>query len=193
MSTITEAGSPAGLVPAGTWQIDPSHSSVGFSVKHMMIATVRGRFTEIEGAIEAGADGAVQIRGATQAASIDTNDSQRDDHLRSADFLDAETHPEVRFESTRVERRRGDDYRIAGNLTIRGVTREIELEGEVQGGGTDPWGNERFALDAHGEISRKDFGLNWNQALETGGVLVGDKVKITVDLSTVRAGQPAAA
>jgi polyisoprenoid-binding protein YceI len=175
------------IAPAGVWTIDPTHSSVGFSVKHMMIATVRGRFAQFEGAIEVDESGAARIHGVVDAASIDTNESQRDEHLRSADFLDAAEHPEIRFRSTAVERRGDGEYRIAGEITIRGATREIALDAQVQGAGTDPWGNERVALEATGQLSRKDFGLTWNQAMEAGGVLVGDRVTLTLDLSTVRA------
>lgn len=184
----TTALSPsAAIVPEGTWNIDPSHSSVGFSVKHMVIATVRGRFTQFGGAIVADGNGGVAIEGVVQAASIDTNEPQRDEHLRSADFFEAAEHPEIRFASTRIVADGGGRYRIVGDLTIKDVTREVELDAEVQGAGRDPWGNERIALEASGEINRKDFGLNWNQLLETGGVLVGEKIKLTLDLSTIRA------
>jgi polyisoprenoid-binding protein YceI len=186
MSTTETKQLQAGIVPVGVWAIDPSHSSVGFSVKHMMIATVRGRFTQFEGAIEADETGATRVHGTVEAATIDTNEPQRDEHLRSADFLDAAEHPQIRFASTAIDRHGDGEYRIAGEITIRGVTREIALAAEVQGAGTDPWGNERIALEASGELSRKDFGLTWNQAMETGGVLVGDRIKITLDLSTIR-------
>lgn len=177
----------SGPIPAGTWNIDPSHSSIGFSVKHMVIATVRGSFQEFGGALVADESGAVTVTGTVQAASIDTNEPQRDAHLRSADFFDAEAHPQITFASTRVEPAAGDRYRIVGDLTIKGTTREASLDADILGSGVDPWGNERLALEATGEINRKDFGLNWNQVLETGGVLVGEKVKLTLDLSTVRA------
>ncbi len=184
-ATITRA--PATLVPDGTWNIDPSHSTIGFSVKHMMIATVRGRFTRFAGSLRADEQGAVQIEGIVQSASIDTNDGQRDDHLRSPDFFDAANHPEIRFASTRIESADEGEYRITGDLTIKGITRQVTLDAVVNGAGTDPYGNERVALEASGAISRKDFGLNWNQVLEAGGVLVGDKIKINLDLSTIKA------
>ena len=174
------------IIPAGTWAIDPSHSTIGFSVKHMMIATVRGRFTEFSGALTAGDDGAVAITGLIEAGSIDTNEPQRDEHLRSVDFFDTATHSEIRFASTRVTPSR-DGLTIVGDLTLKGITHEVVLDAELHGSGVDPWGNERVALEAKGEISRKDFGLTWNQLLETGGVLVGEKIRMTLDLSTVRA------
>jgi polyisoprenoid-binding protein YceI len=186
MSTTEIKERQAGIVPAGVWAIDPSHSSIGFSVKHMMIATVRGRFAQFEGAVEADETGIARVHGVVEAATIDTNEPQRDEHLRSADFLDAAEHPQIRFASSAIERLGGDEYRILGEITIRGVTREIALDTDVQGAGTDPWGNERIALEASGELSRKDFGLTWNQVTEAGGVLVGDKIRLTLDLSTVR-------
>jgi polyisoprenoid-binding protein YceI len=186
MSTQAVAATPAIAAP-GVWNIDPSHSSIGFSLKHMMIATVRGRFAEFSGAVSVDEQGTTAITGLIQAASINTNESQRDEHLRSADFFDAATHPEIRFASTRITPAGDDRFVIVGDLTIKGVTREITLDTDVNGAGVDPYGNERVALEARGEINRKDFGLNWNQVLEAGGVLVGEKVKIVLDLSTVRA------
>lgn len=183
----TALSTPPSTVPAGTWNIDPSHSTIGFSVKHMVIATVRGRFSEFTGALVVDPSGAVSVQGTINAASIDTNEAQRDEHLRSADFFEVETHPEITFASTRVEAAGSGRLRIAGDLTIKGVTREVVLDAEVQGTGQDPYGNERVALEATGEINRKDFGLNWNVVLEAGGVLVGEKIKIALDLSTVRA------
>ena len=184
MSSTTLTPTSA-IVPAGTWNIDASHSTIGFSVKHMMIATVRGLFTQFSGSLSADEHGAARIDGVVQAASIDTNEAQRDEHLRSADFFDAANHPEIRFASTGLVAAAGE-YRITGDLTIKGTTRQVTLDATVNGAGTDPWGNERVALEARGTISRKDFGLNWNQVLEAGGVLVGDKITITLDLSTVK-------
>lgn len=184
MSTMA---TPTTIVPQGTWNIDPAHSTIGFAVKHMMIATVRGRFADFSGALAVDADGAASITGRIQAASIDTNEPQRDDHLRSADFFDVANHPELRFASTGIEPRGDGEFTIVGDLTIRGVTRQVTLDAEVQGAGVDPWGNDRVALSAQGRINRKDFGLNWNQVLETGGILVGEKVTLSLDLSTVRA------
>lgn len=182
-TTLTSAGT---TLQTGVWNIDPAHSTIGFSVKHMMIATVRGRFAEFSGAITAGDDGALAITGLVQAGTIDTNEPQRDEHLRSADFFDTANHPEIRFASTRVMPS-SDGLTIVGDLTIKGMTHQVELDADVNGSGVDPWGNQRFALEAKGQINRKDFGLTWNQVLEAGGVLVGEKITITLDLSTVRA------
>lgn len=183
----TTAIAPSTLIPSGNWNIDPSHSTIGFSVKHMMIATVRGRFTGFSGSLVADAGGDIRINGTVATASIDTGEPQRDDHLRSDDFFDAAGHPEITFASTRVDAQGGDRVRIVGDLTIRGTTHEVSLDGEVLGTGVDPYGNERLALEATGQISRKAFGLHWNQLLETGGVVVGDKITISLDLSTVKA------
>ncbi len=187
--TTTLPSTSAAIVPAGTWNIDPSHSTIGFSVKHMMIATVRGRFTRFAGSLSADDQGVAGIQGVVQAASIDTNEGQRDDHLRSPDFFDAANHPEIRFVSTGIEPTDSGEYRVMGRLTIKEITRDVTLDAVVNGAGTDPWGNERVALEARGTISRKDFELNWNQVLEAGGVLVGDKIRLNLDLSTVKAPQ----
>lgn len=173
------------IAPAGIWRVDPSHSSVGFSVKHMMIATVRGKFGEFDGTLEVDESGSGRAIGTVKAASIDTGDETRDEHLRSADFFDAAEHPELRFESTAVEALEDGRFKVTGEITIRGVTRTVELEVEVQGTGRDPYGNERVALEARGELNRKDFGLNWNKTLEAGGALVGDTVKLALDLSAI--------
>jgi len=172
-----------------TWQVDPVHSHVEFSVRHLMIATVRGRFAELAATLT-GDDGDVEhaaIDLAIPAASVDTREPQRDAHLRSADFFDADHHPHIRFHSTRISRTRDDVFAVEGALTIRGVTRPITLTVHRGGRARDPWGAERVAYSATTTISRKDFGLNWNQVLETGGVLVGDEVTISIDLELVRA------
>lgn len=192
MSTSIGIEQTGAIVPEGTWQVDPAHSSVEFHVKHMMIATVKGRFTAFEGTLEAGEKGA-QASGTVQVASIDTHEPKRDEHLRSPDFFDVAAYPEIRFQSSRIEPGQGESFRIVGDLTIKGINRAVELAATVQGAGRDPWGNERIALEARGEIDRKDFGLTWNQVLESGGFLVGDKVKILVDVSAVKAAAQAAA
>ncbi len=171
----------------GTWNVDPSHSSVEFQVKHMGIATVKGFFSEFEGHLEVAEDGTISARGNVKAASINTRAAQRDEHLRSPDFFDVETHPELSFQSKSVQPLAADSYRIVGELTIRGVTREVEFEAVGQGVDQDPWGNTRVGLEVTGELNREDFGLTWNQALESGGVLVGKKVKVLLDLSAVKA------
>jgi polyisoprenoid-binding protein YceI len=175
-------------VPTGTWHVDPTHSSVEFEVKHMMIATVRGRFKEFEGTIVAAQDiGESRVSGNVKAASIDTNDEARDAHLRSGDFLDVERYPEIRFESTGIEPLGGPRFRLVGNLTLKGVTREIEFDATVEGAERDPWGNDRVGIRVRGTLNRKDFGLSWQKVLESGGFLVGDEVNVLVDVSAVKA------
>jgi len=174
---------------APTLTVDPAHSLVEFAVKHMMITTVKGRLSDVTGAITL--DEADPARSSVvvelAAASIDTRVEQRDQHLRSADFLDAENHPVIRFASRRIEGDVQGSFRIAGDLTIRGVTREVTLDAAYEGTGRDPWGNEKFSYSATAKIDRRDFGLTWNAALETGGVLVGNDVKISIELQAVRA------
>ena len=170
-----------------TWQLDSSHSTVGFSVKHMMIATVRGQFQRYTADLAIDLDDITrsQVSAEIEVASIDTREAKRDEHLRSGDFFDAAGHPTITFVSRRIERAGGDDYRLIGDLTIRGTTREVVLEAEFAGVHKDPWGNTRTGFTVTGAVDRKDFGLTWNAALETGGVLVGDKVKLSLDLEAV--------
>jgi polyisoprenoid-binding protein YceI len=174
------------VLPTGTWTVDPAHSNVEFSVKHLGIATVRGAFNEFEGGFEVGEDGSAHARGSVRAASIDTNEGQRDEHLRSEDFFHAEAHPELSFTSTEIRPLGEDAFLIHGDLTMRGVTRPIALEAEVQGTEIDPWGNERVALEARGELRRGEWGLTWNQALGSGNMLVSDKVKLSLDISAIK-------
>jgi polyisoprenoid-binding protein YceI len=175
------------VVPTGTWSIDPAHSKVGFAVKHMGIATVRGEFQEFEGTLEIGEHlTSAKAHGTVKVASVDTNESQRDDHLRSPDFFDAQQYPELRFESTRVEALDDEEFRITGNLTIHGVTNEIVLHADVQGTDIDPWGNERVGLEITGQLSRGDYDMKFNQALGSGNMLVADKVKLALDISAVK-------
>jgi len=171
-------------VPTGTWTVDPSHSKVGFAVKHLGIATVRGQFTEFDGALEIG-EGA-RAYGTVKTASVDTSEAQRDAHLRGDDFFGADANPVISFESTRIEPSGDDEFRIVGNLTINGVTNEVTLDAEVQGTETDPWGNDRVGLEVTGSISRGDYGMTFNQALGSGNMVVGDKVKIVIDVSAVK-------
>jgi polyisoprenoid-binding protein YceI len=173
-------------IPTGTWTVDPGHSTVGFAVKHMGIATVRGKFEQFEGALEVTESGVV-ARGTVQAASVNTNEDARDAHLRSADFFDAETNPVIAFASTAIEAVDEDTFEISGDLTINGVTKPITLKAEVQGLDTDPWGNERVGLEVTGQLSRGDYGMTFNQALGSGNVLVADKVKLALDISAVKA------
>jgi polyisoprenoid-binding protein YceI len=172
------------------WTFDTSHSGISFSVRHLMISKVRGSFGKWSGTFEYDeADptkSTIEVR--IDATSIDTREEKRDGHLRSPDFFDVANHPELAFKSTAVKRD-GDDYVVTGDLTIRGVTRAVDLKVESLGRGKDPWGNERVAFAAKTTINRKDFGLNWNQALETGGILVGEKVEIELDVQAVKAAQ----
>ncbi len=176
-------------VPAGIWTIDPAHSSVGFKIRHLMIANVRGHFSDFDGTVEAAEDDPVNSRvwGTVKVASISTGDPQRDEHLKSPDFFDAARYPEITFESTRVRHLDGGTYEVAGDLMIKGVTREVELNATVEGTAVDPWGVERVGISVRGTINRNDFGLTWQQKLAAGGLLVGEEVQLLVDVSAVRA------
>ena len=171
-----------------SWQIDPSHSAVQFSVRHMMISTVRGEFDRFSG--EVGFDeanpAATTVDIQIEADSINTRDAKRDGHLRSADFFDAEQYPTLHFKSTRVEVKDDTHARLIGDLTIRDVTHEVALDVEYVGQAKSPWGTTSAGFSAVTRINRKDWGLNWNQALETGGVLVGDEIKIDIELELVQ-------
>jgi polyisoprenoid-binding protein YceI len=174
-------------VPTGTWHVDAAHSSVEFEIKHMMIATVRGRFKEFEATIVAAQDIAdSRAFGVVKTGSIDTNQPDRDAHLRSPEFFFVEHYPEIHFESTRIDPLGGPRFRVRGDLTIKDVTREITLEATLEGAERDPWGNDRIGMRVRGSIDRKDFGLKWQQALESGGFLLGDEVRINIEISAVR-------
>jgi polyisoprenoid-binding protein YceI len=178
-----------------TWNIDAAHSGINFSIRHMVVSKVRGRFTKFSGTLRLD-DGDLtrsSVEATIDAASVDTGTAQRDTHLRSPDFFDVERFPELRFRSTRIEKLDSDRYRVVGELTIRDVTREVTLDAEYAGRGKDPWGNERVAFAAKAALDRKDFGLGWNQVLEAGGVLVGDRVEIELDLQVVNAAASQAA
>ena len=177
------------------WNIDAAHSGINFSIRHMVFSKVRGRFGTYAGTIELDDGDFTRSRVAAtiDAASIDTGTAQRDAHLKSPDFFDVEKYPQLRFRSTRIEEVDADRYRVIGELTIRDVTREVTLDVEVGGKGKDPWGNERFGFIAKTAIDRKDFGLQWNQVLEAGGVLVGDRVDIELDVQAVKAAAEKAA
>lgn len=175
------------LVPTGTWQVDPAHSRVGFSVKHMGVSTVRGNFGEFEGTLEIGDDlSTARAYGTVKTATVNTGQEQRDEHLRSADFFDAEVHPELRFESTRIEAIDEDTFRIVGELTIHGETREVELEAEVGGTEVGSNGEDRAGLEVTGKLSRGDFGMKFNAALGSGNAVVSDKVKLELDIAAVK-------
>jgi polyisoprenoid-binding protein YceI len=180
----TATASPA---ITGSWTVDPAHSTVGFSVKHLGIATVRGHFEDFEGKLEIGADlASARAYGTVQGASINTNDSGRDEHLRSADFFGVEANPELRFESTEVRAVDDDTFEIEGDLTMNGVTNPVKLTAVVQGTETDPWGNERVGLEVIGQLNRSDWNMTFNQALGSGNLLVGEKVKLELDISAVK-------
>ena len=175
------------LVPAGTWTVDPVHSTVGFSVKHLGIATVRGHFDEFEGTLEIGeGDTSARAHGTVKAVSVNTKDSGRDEHLRSADFFGADANPELRFESTEIRPLDEDTFEIEGDLSMNGVAKPVKLTAEVQGTETDPWGNERVALEVRGQLNRGDWNMTFNQALGSGNLLVGEKVKLELDISAVK-------
>ena len=173
------------------WSFDPSHSSIGFTVRHLMISKVRGHFGTWSGTFDYDAEDPTRSRLDVRidAASIATRDDKRDAHLRSPDFFDVEKYPELTFASTKIERDGGDDYVVTGDLTIHGVTRSVQLKVEGLGRTRDPWGGERVGFSASTTINRKDFGLHWNVALETGGVLVGEKVEIGIEIEAVRAAE----
>ena len=166
----------------GTWTVDPAHAEVGFTARHLMVARVRGRFADVSGTVEVGdtlAD--TQVRAAAAATSISTNQADRDAHLRSADFFDVETYPELTFVSTEVT-----EDSMTGELTIKGVTRPVTFGLEFEGVQADPWGNTKAGFEAEAEIKRADWGLTWNAAIEGGGVLVSDKIKIVLDVQLLK-------
>ena len=171
-----------------TWTIDPTHSSVEFSVRHLMISTVKGRFADVQGTVvlDEANPAASSADITVQVASIDTREPQRDTHLRSADFFDVEKYPKITFRSTPIDGTL-EAFKLNGDLTIHGVTRPVTLDVTHEGRGKDPWGNQRIGFSATGKIKRSDFGLTWNATLETGGFLVGDDVKISIDVEAVKA------
>ena len=175
-------------VPApGTYALDPSHTDVAFVARHLMVTKVRGRFSSFEGSVTIGQDPlASSVAVAIDAASIDSRDEQRDGHLRSPDFLDVERFPQLAFRSTSVRHLGADRFAVDGELTVRDVTRPVTLDMELDGVVGDPWGGTRMAFSASTELDREAFGLTWNVALESGGVLVGKKVRIEIEGQAVR-------
>jgi len=173
----------------GTYTLDPVHSRLGFVARHAMVTKVRGSFTEVEGKgfFDAADPSRSWLEVTIQAASIDTGNETRDAHLRSNDFFDMENHPEIRFVSTCVEQLGGSSYRVTGDLTIKGVTRPISIDLEYSGSAVDPYGNTRIGLEGSTAVNRRDWGINWNAALDAGGVLVSEKVTLELDISAVRA------
>lgn len=182
---MTIATTTQAAVPTGTWALDPGHSSVEFRVKHIGIANVRGAFNEFEGRLEAAENGDLKAYGKIKVASVDTNEVARDQHLRSADFFDAERYEDIAFESTKIELD-DEDITVVGNLSLHGVTNEVTLKGEVAGTEEDPWGNQRVGLELHGQLSRGDYAMKFNKALGSGNMLVGDKVKLEIQISAVK-------
>lgn len=184
---MTTAATPT-TTGTTTWNIDPAHSLVEFAVKHLMISTVKGRFGDVKGTITYNesqpTQSKVQIEIAT--GSIDTRAEQRDAHLRSPDFFDVERFPTMKFTSKRIEGDINGEFKLIGDLTIRDQTREVTLDAEFQGRGKDPWGGERMGFEANGKINRKEFGLLWNQALEAGGWLLGDDIKMSIEVELVK-------
>jgi len=175
------------LPAAGTYALDPSHSQVGFAVRHVMVSKTRGRFSDFAGTVEIGENPLEsKVNVTIQAASIDTRDEQRDGHLRSGDFFEAETHPTITYQSRSVRQAGKGHYVVEGDLTIKGITQPVPLELTFEGGATDPWGGVRLGFSAKAELDREAFGLTWNQALETGGVLVGKKVAIEIEAEAVK-------
>ena len=181
MSTIAPEA-----IAAGTYNVDPSHSNVGFAVRHMGIATVRGQFNKFAGTVEA-ADGRLTLSGNVEVASIDTGDENRDGHLQAPDFFDAAQFPQISFSSTGADAEADGRIKLSGEITIKGVTKPIELVGEIAEGGQDPWGNERIGFEVEGKIDRREFGLEWNQTLPNGNLLVANEVKLVVSVSAVKA------
>ena len=187
MTTTTRTG-------VSTWTIDKAHSNIDFTVKHLVISTVRGHFRDFEGTLHIDEDAPENssVTVAIDVASVDTNNEQRDAHVRSNDFFNVEDFPTATFESTRLERLDGDDFRLHGNLTLRGITKPVILEGEYEGQITDHWGNRRIAFSAKTEISREAFDVRWNQVLEGGGLTVSDRVKLNFHVEAVLGQDPAA-
>lgn len=173
----------------GTYLLDSAHTRVGFVARHLMVTKVRGSFAELEGSITVGQDPLDSTAEATlRTVSIDTGSPDRDTHLRSGDFLEVEKFPEIRFGNARVRSAKGTQLTVVGDLTIKGTTREVVLDVELDGVATDPWGNEKLGVTASTEIDREEFGMTWNVALETGGVLVSKKIRIEIEAQAARQG-----
>jgi len=182
--TATTTTAPDLTALTGTWELDPTHTRVAFSAKHAMVSTVHGQFNVFGGELILDGDHPENstVNVTIDAASITTGTDQRDAHLRSADFLDVENYPSLTFVSTAIRHEGGDDFVLTGDLTIRGTTKSVEFPVELQGTATDPYGNQKIGFEGATTISRKEFGLTWNVALETGGFMVSDKIKIALDV-----------
>jgi polyisoprenoid-binding protein YceI len=181
MASITD------LTP-GVWKVDPSHSTIGFVARHLMVSKVRGHFAKFDGTITVAEDPLQsKVEAVVEIDSVTTNDDTRDGHLKSADFFDLEKNPTMTLVSTGIEPAKGDHYVLHTNLTINGITKPVDFDLEFEGVEKDPWGGLRAGFTAEAEVNRKDWGLEWNVALETGGVLVGEKVKIVLEIEAVKA------
>jgi polyisoprenoid-binding protein YceI len=183
---MTTAATPATSV--STWTIDPTHSLVEFAVKHLMIATVKGRFGDVKGTVQynEAEPNKSRVEIEIPIGTINTHNEQRDAHLRSPDFFDAANHPLMTFKSRRIDGDINGEFKLVGDLTIRGNTREVALDGEFQGRARDPWGGERMGFTASGKINRREYGLHWNQALDAGGWVLGDDIKMSIEVELVK-------
>ena len=190
MSTTTATAASTSAPALTTWKIDPAHSQAEFAIRHLMISTVKGRFGVVNGTVVTDESDLAKskIEASIDVSSIHTHEPQRDAHLKSADFFNAEKYPTIDFRGTRITDVASDksEFKLIGDLSIHGVTREVSLQVTSEGRGKDPWGGERAGFSAHTRIKRSEFGLTWNQALETGGFVVGDEVKITIDVELVK-------
>ena len=186
MASATGSEQVPTALPPGAWSVDPVHSSVEFQVRNMGIVWVNGVFTDFAGILESADEpGGVRASGTVEATSVDTHSEQRDQHLRGADFFDVENHPQITFESTRIEPN-ADGLRVVGNMTIKGITRELQLDATVQGTVDDPWGNQRVGVEATGTLNRRDFDLNWDVRTPGGAQLASDDVRLTLHLGAVK-------
>jgi polyisoprenoid-binding protein YceI len=174
-----------GRIPAGVYNVDPAHSNVGFEVRHMGIATVRGTFRTLEGKLDASGDAPV-LEGTVTVDSIDSGEENRDGHLKGPEFFDADQHAQIRFHSTATEDAGDGQIRLVGEITIKGITKPIDLTGTIAENGQDPWGNERIGLELEGKIDRREFDLKWNQTLPNGNLLVANEVKLLVSVSAIK-------
>ena len=173
-------------IPAGVYNVDPAHSNVGFEVRHMGIATVRGKFGTFEGKIDASGEAPV-LEGSVDVSTVDTGEANRDGHLKGPEFFDTDQHPQISFHSTGTGAGTDGHVTLSGEITIKGTTKPIELTGEIAENGQDPWGNERIGLELEGTIDRREFDLKWNQTLPNGNMLVADDVKLLINVSAVKA------
>ena len=185
-TTTTTAPAAAVTLPAGTWRVDPIHSSVGFEVRHLGISTFRGRFTGYEGEIETGDGTLARVAGTVRVDSVDVKDPQLAEHLQSEDFFDAARAPEITYASTGARRLDDGRFELAGDLTIRGVTRPVTLTVAVEGAGQDAYGNDRISLTATGEVDRTEYGITWNDTIEGGALVLGERVRLVLAVEAVR-------